>query len=114
MCCPVRCKPFGRLHGAVSMHAAGGAHHPCQHSETPGKGVWHGGSAPASVPAAGLSLCAVRNEVAGLSGPCAARMASFQPNQEGINQIVGLLTEVHKPGANQSEVRPAAAIWGRR
>lgn len=32
-------------------------------------------------------------------------MASFQPNQEGINQIVGLLTEVHKPGANQSEVR---------
>ncbi|PRW61530.1 transportin-1-like isoform X1 [Chlorella sorokiniana] len=31
-------------------------------------------------------------------------MASFQPNQEGINQIVGLLTEVHKPGANQSEV----------
>ena len=47
-----------------------------------------------------------------LTGPCTARMASFQPNQEGINQIVGLLTEVHKPGANQSEVRAWSSHLG--
>ncbi|EFN51057.1 hypothetical protein CHLNCDRAFT_59360 [Chlorella variabilis] len=30
--------------------------------------------------------------------------ASFNPTQEGVAQIVSLLTDVHKPGANQSEV----------
>ena len=36
---------------------------------------------------------------------CPPAMTSFQPSPEGVNSIVQLLTSVHKPGANQSEVR---------
>lgn len=31
-------------------------------------------------------------------------MSAFTPSQEGVQQIVQLLTDVHQPGANQSEV----------
>ncbi|KAI3424477.1 hypothetical protein D9Q98_010027 [Chlorella vulgaris] len=33
-----------------------------------------------------------------------AGAGAFVPQQDGVNQIVALLTDVHKPGANQSEV----------
>ena len=35
--------------------------------------------------------------------------AAFQPSQEGVSSIVSLLTDVHQPGANQSEV---GGRWG--
>ena len=37
-------------------------------------------------------------------------MAGFSPTQEGINNLVQLLTDVHKPGANQGEAR--LLPWG--
>lgn len=45
-------------------------------------------------------------------GPMSAGAAvAFSPREEGVQQIVGLLTSVHQPGANQSEasVLPEAA-----
>lgn len=36
--------------------------------------------------------------------------APFQPTREGVSSIVTLLTDVHKPGANQGEVGGAIAM----
>lgn len=70
-------------------------------SEAPRKGAWDFSSTGA-VPALPLLQSARQSRA---SAAPLAMASSFQPSQEGVSQIVGLLTEVHKPGANQSEVR---------